>query len=674
MSKKLILILTVAMLATIALADVNVTFRANSSMIQGVTDTLGYVDIRGTVNVGDPASYQDGDWSAEVDFMENVGGDYWEKTFTFPDSSVGGEVQFKFGAGIVDYITGDTTSYWENDAPGATAVDNRTFTIPAEDTVLDLAFVGRQQGFTPFENEEKHEVLFRVNMGALNGFDPEASSVYIVGAFPGPDGADNMWVPDQYELTREGESMYYNYLLPLDTAYAGTMYRYTLGSWDQSENVRGHGMFPDNENRGTVVNGDTTIAWKWWNDAPPSAVTGDTVSVTFKTDLTRAINNNGFSLGDGDSLCVRVGYFNSAQYVESGMQKVGLGGFTYQATIDSLIIGGLGEGVYYQYYKIPGVATGEVRETYFNFDYDGGNASEAERRLVTIDADAQMIVDNIDSQTDSRRMPVFRNTNTVSQNVDVTFTLDLRPAYHHVVNGVTLTDIQGSLHISEVSQIDEGGVYINGPASGGWTGWGTDLSNAEEKQLWDDGTHGDVTAGDTVYTVLFSYGPDSSNNTIGQEFKFGIGGGDNESGYGLNHIENIDDSQPTATIHSQWGSINPIFYSLWDFDAAAPKTAIDNVVETADKYELNQNYPNPFNPTTNIKFSVKAAKNVKLTIYNMMGQKVQEMSYTNMNAGVYNYTWNARDINGSRVSSGIYFYKLQVDDKYTNMKKMVLLK
>jgi hypothetical protein len=58
----------------------------------------------------------------------------------------------------------------------------------------------------------------------------------------------------------------------------------------------------------------------------------------------------------------------------------------------------------------------------------------------------------------------------------------------------------------------------------------------------------------------------------------------------------------------------------------------------------------------------------------MLGQKIQEVSYTNMNAGQYNYKWNAVDMNGARVGSGIYFYKLQVDDKYSDMKKMVLLK
>ena len=55
---------------------------------------------------------------------------------------------------------------------------------------------------------------------------------------------------------------------------------------------------------------------------------------------------------------------------------------------------------------------------------------------------------------------------------------------------------------------------------------------------------------------------------IGQECKFGIKGGDNESSYGLNHYENINVQDPN--IHVYFGSINPIFYNAWDFDLNEP--------------------------------------------------------------------------------------------------------
>jgi hypothetical protein len=83
--------------------------------------------------------------------------------------------------------------------------------------------------------------------------------------------------------------------------------------------------------------------------------------------------------------------------------------------------------------------------------------------------------------------------------------------------------------------------------------------------MWDDGTHGDQISGDHIYSIQLSY---DSESTFGQEFKLGIGGGDNESGYGLNHIENININNPI--IRTYWGSINPLFYNAWDYDLNEP--------------------------------------------------------------------------------------------------------
>ncbi len=85
-------------------------------------------------------------------------------------------------------------------------------------------------------------------------------------------------------------------------------------------------------------------------------------------------------------------------------------------------------------------------------------------------------------------------------------------------------------------------------------------------------------------------------------------------------------------------------------------------------YDLEQNYPNPFNAITNIKFSIKKASNVKLKIYNTIGEELNNLINENMNAGTYSYQFDA-----SNLTSGIYFYKIITDD-YTNTKKMVLLK
>jgi hypothetical protein len=85
-------------------------------------------------------------------------------------------------------------------------------------------------------------------------------------------------------------------------------------------------------------------------------------------------------------------------------------------------------------------------------------------------------------------------------------------------------------------------------------------------------------------------------------------------------------------------------------------------------YNLEQNYPNPFNPSTTIKFSLPEATNVTVRIYNTLGQKVDELVNTNLEAGWYNYQWNAKNI-----ATGIYIYELRTD-KFISVKKMILMK
>ncbi|MCP4632851.1 MAG: T9SS type A sorting domain-containing protein [candidate division Zixibacteria bacterium] len=83
---------------------------------------------------------------------------------------------------------------------------------------------------------------------------------------------------------------------------------------------------------------------------------------------------------------------------------------------------------------------------------------------------------------------------------------------------------------------------------------------------------------------------------------------------------------------------------------------------------LKYNYPNPFNNTTNIAFDLSKSGDVNLTVYNLMGQKVEILVDGKMNAGQHNINWDA-----SKYSSGVYFYKLTAAGEiYT--KRMTLLK
>ncbi|MCP4633158.1 MAG: T9SS type A sorting domain-containing protein [candidate division Zixibacteria bacterium] len=83
---------------------------------------------------------------------------------------------------------------------------------------------------------------------------------------------------------------------------------------------------------------------------------------------------------------------------------------------------------------------------------------------------------------------------------------------------------------------------------------------------------------------------------------------------------------------------------------------------------LNNCYPNPFNSTVTVPFELAEKTQVSLSVYNLMGQIVAVLVDKNMEAGQHNLTWDA-----SEYSSGVYFYKLNTDDK-TFTKRMTLLK
>lgn len=89
-------------------------------------------------------------------------------------------------------------------------------------------------------------------------------------------------------------------------------------------------------------------------------------------------------------------------------------------------------------------------------------------------------------------------------------------------------------------------------------------------------------------------------------------------------------------------------------------------------YTLSQNYPNPFNPTTTIKYALPEAQSVRLTIYNVLGQRVWEFN-GNQPAGVHDILWDSRNMQGQFVASGVYIYKLGAGS-FTQTRKMVLVR
>ncbi|MGD9487685.1 MAG: FlgD immunoglobulin-like domain containing protein [Calditrichaceae bacterium] len=101
---------------------------------------------------------------------------------------------------------------------------------------------------------------------------------------------------------------------------------------------------------------------------------------------------------------------------------------------------------------------------------------------------------------------------------------------------------------------------------------------------------------------------------------------------------------------------------------------IEVAVPVPDQYALFKNYPNPFNPTTNIRFQLPDAQNVKLAVYDIRGSLVKTVVNNQaFPAGEHTVTWDATDNNGSRVASGMYIYRFEAG-KFSKIDKMILLK
>jgi len=121
-------------------------------------------------------------------------------------------------------------------------------------------------------------------------------------------------------------------------------------------------------------------------------------------------------------------------------------------------------------------------------------------------------------------------------------------------------------------------------------------------------------------------------------------------------------------VHARAFGYGGKYYNLF-IDTTENLIGIQNhSVNSPTVYSLNQNYPNPFNPSTLITYQIPKSGNVKLSVYNVLGQEVKVLVNEFKQAGEYNVKFDAYDL-----PSGVYFYKIQSGD-YTDSKKMALIK
>ena len=101
--------------------------------------------------------------------------------------------------------------------------------------------------------------------------------------------------------------------------------------------------------------------------------------------------------------------------------------------------------------------------------------------------------------------------------------------------------------------------------------------------------------------------------------------------------------------------------------------SLTNNAELPNRFDLHQNYPNPFNPVTSINYQLAGDAQVKLTIYDIMGQKIRTVVNENQSSGFHSVLWDGKDNYNNPVSSGVYFYRIHAGD-YIQTRKMILMR
>jgi len=178
---------------------------------------------------------------------------------------------------------------------------------------------------------------------------------------------------------------------------------------------------------------------------------------------------------------------------------------------------------------------------------------------------------------------------------------------------------------------------------------------------------------DTSEMKLQNYGQQSSYN-------LSLIYSDSSTSKYFNHLNIIIPENTGHIVSPVWDSITTqlihIYVDIGNNGTIDDTILINNIITTSEEgllhlpnqYSLYQNYPNPFNPSTIVKYNIKSDGMVSLKVYNILGKEVTSLVNEIKRAGRYEV-----EFNGSNLSSGIYYYRLE-SGEYSETRKMLLLK
>lgn len=675
---------------------VNVTFRVNTSTVADTLSADGVLQIRGAVNgeeFTDEGYFgQNINWSTTSVQAENVLGDYWEFNLQM---APGDELVYKFWAGTTPEDGLGFNDGWEFNFDGDG--DNYTFAVPedaTEDIVTDLQYFagtsdGRQAPFDPAE-EGLTAVHFRVNVGArvaTGQYDPEDEDMIV--------GLRGAYDEEQRFVT----------------------YKYVI------EDADGNVQWEDGADKELFVpQADTTVAWSYYNDEVPPSGEIVTANVEFQANVSLLESLGFFNRGIGDEVAVP-GAFNSwdsgtpMNYNEA--EDVWTESFELSREV--------GSDIPFKYYIIWDESRFDEDSENFipNLVADNGweepGTFGGGDRLFTFGSEEQQIAEgdfggDIGFFNSLPEQALITETGAGAASYPVTFEVDMTDALEADVPFDPL----------------ESGVYLvlETPILALTQGIPTGVEALEDPDTRELLTF-EPTGDDNMYTLTFDLQLPTENHfgfTIAYEDEDGQfitnGGGFDAGrryyryvepetvlddftiwpagGFTFDLIEwkaeDLDFPEPPAyglgepvtnrpVLFDEQGNPLDGFATTFAFEREnqpengnhfysgtiyieSDATNIDDPrnADMPSQIELSQNYPNPFNPTTNINFTLPEMADVRLDVFNVLGQRVATLVDGNMNAGTHTVQFDASDL-----SSGVYLYRL-TSGSFTSHRSMMLVK
>jgi len=629
------------------------------------------------------------DWNASSDLvLTNMGGDYWKVTFDMPANDT---LRYKFWTGY----TSDkgTLSDWESGVspvPNLPGDPNRAFVSGNKDTTLALQFFNgsgqtQNQFFQPFTSKpDSAAIYFRINMGGVaeNGrFNPASNGPVGIRGDDVRSGKVLDWGATKVVLKRETSSV------DKGSFWSGVAYFPKTGTNAvQAGSEQNYKFFINNATGDAFEGGnnrtfkyagglkDTTLAWSYFDKVRPTGRPFVQATITFRMNL-RSLQEVGlFDRSKGDRVAVigAKGWDRPTNYINMNFNSL-----LQEWTVAEPFNLQLATDINYKYFII--WDSTRIRVGHPNFipnlviSGSSGEADGWEEPGVTGGGNRIYSYGSTPQQTppgDFGRAQHFFNSvlpeGAIKNAISVTWNVDMKPATDRATNPVRTLFRRGT---------DSVFIYIDDPI------WAVTQARRpgrpgryELKDPDNDGVYSGTFA--LRVPVWFQIGYLVAYSTAtGTE----VNGGGGVS-LGRRYYQFIKPASISAT-----GPTWPATYNFptvpWkenNLPVETPPTlitAVDDkpVAGGPERFDLLQNYPNPFNPVTKIEYQIARTSEVKIGVYNLMGQLVKTLVNEKLAPGKYAAIWAGDNAQGKPAPTGIYFMKMEAGD-FSKVHKMILAK